>query len=62
MSKRYELRRGDVCPCCGQRIDTDDRFRLFVLTSIAKYLDAEPQNRPLLDIIGFAWPEEADDG
>lgn len=46
MAKRYELRRGDTCPCCGQTIETDDPDALKILTLFAKYLP------------DYEWPEE----
>lgn len=61
MSKRYELRRGDTCPCCGQRIETDDPFVLSELAAFAKQMERTASGRVYLSAIGFAWPED-DDG
>lgn len=61
MAKRYELRRGDMCPCCGQKIETDDQTVLDTLTSFAKTLSdrgsIENENG-WLHLVGFSWPEE----
>ena len=54
MAKRYKLRRGDTCPCCGQKIETDDPEVLKRLASIA--LQMTPSG--WLQRIGFEWPEE----
>lgn len=60
MAKRYELRRGDICPCCGQRIETDDPVILRELTDFAAGLGFRDFLSPdgWLKRIGFEWPEE----
>ena len=58
--KRYELRRGDMCPCCGQMIQTDDPVILRELTDFAQGLgfrDFETTDG-WLRRIGFEWPED----
>lgn len=62
MSKRHDLRRGDICPCCGQKISADDGETLARLADFAAGLEALELGRRYLSAIGFAWPEEADDG
>lgn len=57
MSKRYALRRGDICPCCGQKIGTDDGEVLATLTSLAAGLEASEPGRRYLAAVGFEWPE-----
>lgn len=32
------LKQGDICPCCGKPIKTDDPRALMILTEIAEYL------------------------
>ena len=33
------LKQGDICPCCGNPIATDDPRALMILTEIAEYLN-----------------------
>ena len=61
MSKRYELRKGDVCPCCGQTIMTDDPKVLKFLSDFALGCLLIRGREAYLDRVGFEWPE-ADDG
>ena len=61
MSKRYELRRGDICPCCGQKISTDDGEALARLADLAAGLEASEPGRRYLAAIGFEWPEADDE-
>ena len=49
MAKRYTLRRGDICPCCGQTIRTGDEELLVALSVIAHMLK------------DYEWPEEGND-
>ena len=61
MAKRYQLRRGDVCPCCGQRILTDDPEILDTLTSFAMLCEQRGSRERAdgwLARVGFEWPEE----
>ena len=61
MSKRYELHRGDICPCCGQMISTDDDEALARLADLAAGLEATELGRRYLAAIGFEWPEADDE-
>lgn len=61
MSKRYELRRGDICPCCGQKISTDVGEVLATLASLAAGLEASELGRRYLAAVGFEWPEADDE-
>lgn len=61
MSKRYELRKGDMCPCCGQTIETDDPEVLSLLTVFALGVQSPRSTERWLRTVGFEWPE-ADDG
>lgn len=62
MSKRYQLRRGDICPCCGQTIETDDAEMLDLITRVALYMEQIGSGTRHLSAVGFEWPEEDDDG
>ena len=61
MAKRYYLRRGDICPCCGQQISTDDGEALARLADLAARLEASEPGRRYLAAIGFEWPEDDDE-
>lgn len=54
--RRYYLKTGDTCPCCGQPISTDDPAKLELLTDIAKSADLSA--KAWLEAIGFEWPKE----
>ena len=45
--KHDQLRKGDVCPCCGKPIETDNPGVLNLLTQIA---ETQPN---------YPWPEES---
>lgn len=60
MSKCYKLRRGDVCPCCGQKISTDDPVSLAALADLAMSLEGSELGREYLEAVGFSWPEVAE--
>lgn len=58
MSKRFELRRGDTCPCCGQKIETEDPLALAHIEALALRLERTEKGREYLRAVGFEWPEE----
>lgn len=39
------LKKGDICPCCGKPIKTDDPRALQILTEIAGYLKDEEEKK-----------------
>lgn len=55
--KVYYLRKGDVCPCCGEPIQTDDEETLAKLAEFAMALEGCELGRDHLEAVGFAWPE-----
>lgn len=55
--KVYYLRKGDICPRCGEAIQTDDEETLAKLAEFAMALEGYELGRDHLEAVGFAWPE-----